>query len=49
MSYQDCGHDSDGAYEYECLHCGTIATATNHPGSCPDCGEAVRNRGMPCE
>lgn len=49
MKHQDVSYESDEEYEYECLHCGKIATASSYPGDCPDCGEAVRNRRMSFE
>lgn len=49
MNHQDVPYETDEEYEYECLHCGAIEVASNYPGTCPECGEPVRNRRMPFE
>lgn len=49
MRHRDPGYDSDEEYEYECRRCGTIVSADSYPGSCSDCGTAMRNRRMPYE
>jgi len=41
--------DADEEYEYECYECGTITTSADNPTTCPECGEAVRNRLYPIE
>lgn len=37
-----------GSY-YECTDCQTRTVSEEHLGSCPDCGEAVRNLAVPRE
>ncbi|MFC7079751.1 rubrerythrin-like domain-containing protein [Halorussus caseinilyticus] len=49
MSHRDIGYDADADSEYECLHCGEIVSEDSHPGTCSDCGTAMRNRQMPYE
>ena len=34
---------------YECFECGLIVFKETHPGTCPDCGEEMRNRQTPLE
>lgn len=34
---------------YECLDCGRTVEAFSHPGQCPECESALRNRGTPLE
>ncbi|QLG28893.1 rubrerythrin-like domain-containing protein [Halorarum halophilum] len=45
----DVPNDSATESAYECLNCGTIVTATSHPGPCPECGEEMQNRAMSLE
>lgn len=45
----DVQYTADGESEYECLNCGAEVAATGHPGTCPRCGAALRNRGMSIE
>lgn len=45
----DCGYDASTDTEYECLDCGVIIVADAHPGDCPTCAAALRNRSMPME
>ncbi|MFC5135170.1 MULTISPECIES: rubrerythrin-like domain-containing protein [Haloferacaceae] len=33
---------------YECFDCGNVVDGTN-PGTCPECGSTMRNRGTPLE
>lgn len=49
MKHRDMEYDFDEEYEYECLCCGEIVSATSYPGSCSKCGEGMRNRRMPYE
>ncbi|MCY4731770.1 rubrerythrin-like domain-containing protein [Natronomonas gomsonensis] len=34
---------------YECFECGTVVVTAESPGSCPECGGDLRNRGTPIE
>ncbi|WP_135828805.1 rubrerythrin-like domain-containing protein [Halorussus halobius] len=49
MTDRDVDYDSDEERAYECLACGTILRAASHPGTCSDCGTAMRNRRTPLE
>lgn len=49
MSLRDVEYDPEADYEYECLGCSETVRADTHPGECPECGTAMRNRGMPYE
>ncbi|MFH5797156.1 rubrerythrin-like domain-containing protein [Haladaptatus sp. DYF46] len=46
---RDIEHDPTTESKYECPRCGTIVTATHHPGTCTDCHVHLRNRGTPLE
>lgn len=43
----DSGYNAGSDAEYECLDCGVIIVADAHPGDCPTCAAALRNRSMP--
>ena len=45
----DAPDDTGTESTYECLQCGTIVTASSHPGSCPECGAEMQNRAMSLE
>ena len=45
----DVGYDPNGAAEYECVACGLIVSATEHPMNCPECDAAMCNRATPNE
>ncbi|WP_255168407.1 rubrerythrin-like domain-containing protein [Natrononativus amylolyticus] len=45
----DVGYESAGEVEYECLDCGLVVVADDHPLTCPTCDAALRNRSMPIE
>lgn len=45
----DVGYEAAGDDEYECLDCGVVVTAEEHPLTCPTCESALRNRSMPIE
>ena len=49
MTHRDVEYESDADSEYECMECGAIVRADSHPGTCADCGNAMRNRRMPYE
>lgn len=49
MNHRDVEYDPDADYEYECMGCSSTLRAANHPGDCPECGTAMRNRQMPYE
>ncbi|WP_254840620.1 rubrerythrin-like domain-containing protein [Natronomonas marina] len=34
---------------YECLTCGWSERAATNPGTCPECGDDIRNCSMPLE
>ncbi|WP_135535938.1 MULTISPECIES: rubrerythrin-like domain-containing protein [Halostella] len=46
---RDVESDPEAESTYECLGCGHMATETNHPTDCPECGDTMRNRGTPFE
>ncbi|WP_152529718.1 rubrerythrin-like domain-containing protein [Candidatus Halobonum tyrrellensis] len=46
---RDLTTDLEEESPYECFECGNITVAEEHPGSCPDCGGAMRNRRTPLE
>lgn len=49
MNERDVSYEADDTYDYECLKCNATVSATGHPGGCPECGAAMRNRRMPYE
>ncbi|SHL18413.1 rubrerythrin-like domain-containing protein [Haladaptatus paucihalophilus] len=46
---RDITPDPTTESQYECPRCGTIVTATYHPGACDECDVHLRNRGTPLE
>lgn len=48
-SLWDVGYESSDETEYECLDCGVIVVARDHPLTCPTCDATLRNRSMPIE
>ncbi|WP_435125759.1 rubrerythrin-like domain-containing protein [Halobaculum sp. D14] len=46
---KDVDQESVDETPYECFDCGSIIVAEDHPGSCPDCAGAMRNRRTPIE
>jgi rubrerythrin len=46
---RDVVHDPTAETAYECFNCGTIVLADVNPGTCSDCGAAMRNRLTPLE
>jgi rubrerythrin len=44
----DVGTDTDEAI-FECLHCGWSEQSETNPGTCPECGNGLRNCSMPIE
>jgi len=46
---RDIDYDPTTETEYECIQCGTIVAAEDHPMNCPECEAPVRNREMPLE
>ncbi|GEM_PF-314009 len=40
----DVEYDPGDESAYECFDCGTIVSAVNNPGACPNCGGDVRHR-----
>lgn len=46
---RDVEYDPGEESAYECFSCGTIVTAVDNPGACPNCGDSLRNRQMPIE
>lgn len=46
---RDVEYDPGEETAYECFSCGTIVTAVDNPGSCPNCGDQLRNRQTPIE
>ena len=46
---KDVSTDFEEKSPYECFECGNIIIAEEHPGKCPDCGGAMRNRRTPLE
>lgn len=44
----DVGSDADTAV-FECLRCGWFDETDTHPGTCPECGNDLRNCAMPIE
>lgn len=48
-AFWDAGYEPSDEAEYECLDCGVIVVATEHPLTCPTCDATLRNRSMPIE
>ena len=46
---RDADHDTTEESAYECFECGSIVVTETHPGECPDCAGAMRNRHTPIE
>lgn len=46
---RDVEYDPGEESAYECFSCGTIVTAVDNPGACPNCGDSLRNRQTPIE
>lgn len=46
---RDLNAETEAGTPYECFECGTIVITEAHPGTCPDCGGAMRNRRTPIE
>lgn len=46
---RDIEYDPGDESAYECFSCGTIITAVDNPGECPNCGDQLRNRQTPIE
>ena len=42
-------YDPSTETDYECIQCGVIVTAVDHPMECPECGTPMLNREMPSE
>lgn len=41
--------DPETESTYECLQCGRLVTADQHPVDCPDCDGGMQNRAMSLE
>ncbi|MFC6962448.1 rubrerythrin-like domain-containing protein [Halocatena marina] len=46
---RDVSYDPNSKSAYECFNCGTIVRAESNPGTCDNCGSAMRNRLIPLE
>lgn len=46
---RDIEPDPDTDSVYECYSCGNVVVTDSPPGECDECGEQLRNRGMPIE
>lgn len=46
---RDIEYDPGEESAYECYSCGTVITAVDNPGECPNCGDQMRNRKTPLE
>ena len=46
---RDVSYDPAEESAYECFNCGTVVIAEQNPGTCDDCGSAMRNRQTPIE
>ncbi|MXR19137.1 rubrerythrin-like domain-containing protein [Halobacterium bonnevillei] len=46
---RDVDQHSDEESPYECFECGNVVLEETNPGTCPDCGSAMRNRRTPLE